>query len=102
MLGDIQVHFDPGRGELTLTCGGEAFGRLRRAVCAEAAFEEITGHPADRVRSIEIVSPAAVREAGGLRQAVVWLGCTLVGSAFVLIFAAGVVTVFRWLVARFA
>jgi hypothetical protein len=54
-MGDsIEVHFDPRRGELTLTCGDEAFARVRNAVIAEAAVAELIEGRLAAVQRIEI------------------------------------------------
>jgi hypothetical protein len=96
----IEVHFDPGRGELSLTCEAEAFDRIRRAVCAEAGFEAIAGRPPEEVRYIEVVGAPVAREVRPLRKAAVWLGCTVLGAALLLVVSVGVVAVVRWLLAH--
>jgi hypothetical protein len=102
MADEIEIHFDPARGDLTLTCGEVGFDRLRRAVCAEAGFEEICGHATDCVQQIDIVSPPLVPKGGRFGQAVVLLGCTVVGAALLFVFGVGVVAVVRWLAAHIA
>jgi hypothetical protein len=94
---DIEVHFDPARGDLTLNCGAEAFDRIRRTVCAEAGLSEVAGHPPESVRYIEVVSSPVVPEARGLWQAALWLGCVAVAAALVFVFGVGVVAVVKWL-----
>lgn len=72
---DIEVHCYPDDGQVTLTCGTEAFARVWAAVVAEAG--PIDGAPpAVRVVLIERVpfAPPVGAVAGPARAARVW-GC---------------------------
>jgi hypothetical protein len=94
---DIEVHFDPVRGYLSLSCGCEAFVRLRDAVCAEGAVQDIVRASGAEVREIEIaLVPAVTERVGRLRSGLFLLGCSLAGFAVVFVFVTGVVTIARW------
>jgi hypothetical protein len=92
----IEVHFDPGRGELSLSCGDKAFAQVRDAVMAAAGLGDagIDRVPAG-VRSIVVERVPPCRSLGfGGRLAV--LGCATVGAAVVIALAVGVRTIASW------
>lgn len=52
----VEIHFDPGRGELRLTCGRESFARLLNAVAAESGLtdDDVFDWPAAQHIEIEV------------------------------------------------
>jgi hypothetical protein len=57
-----EVHFDPRRGELSLTCGSEAFARLLKAVQTESGLNDFNEIDWAAVQNIEVqMSPRPVR-----------------------------------------
>lgn len=97
---DIEIHFDEKRGHLTLTCGDDAFARIREDVCAEAGIGEFPGLSPAGIRYIEIESVVEAPQ-GGRGQVLVWVGCTMISGALLFVLSVGVATVFRWLMGRF-
>jgi hypothetical protein len=90
---DIEVHFHPHPGQVTLTCGDEAFARLWELV-ADAAGP-IDGAPASvRVVLIERVPPAPPRTRW--RDRLGLLGCGVVGFVILFVLVTGVGTIAGW------
>jgi hypothetical protein len=90
---DIEVHCYPDNGQVTLTCGAEAFARVWAAVVAEAG--PIDGAPpVVRVVLIERVPPA--RTPARWRDRLGLLGCGVVGFAVLFVLAIGVGTIAGW------
>jgi hypothetical protein len=92
---DIEVHYDPSRGNLFLACGAEAFARLRDSVIAEARVPEVVNGSLDAVRLIEVTmvpayTPSRFRDRAAL------LGCGLVGFVVLFPFVVGVTTIIGW------
>ena len=103
MSDDIEVHFDSEHGHLSLSCDAEAFARLRDLVFAEALIPEIVGPPSLGAWRIEIESTSVV--IANRRKHRGWPASLGVGLASVfafLVFVAGLWTVLRWIVQRFA
>ena len=102
MSDDIEVHFDPERGHLTLSCSEETFARLRDLVFTEALIPEIVGPPSLAAWHIEIESTPVVL--AKRREHVRWSSALAVGLASVLAllgFVVGLWTVLRWVAQRF-
>lgn len=90
---DIEVHCYPDDGQVTLTCGTEAFARVWAAVVAEAG--PIDGAPpAVRVVLIERVPPP--RPSAQWRDRLGLLGCGVVGFVLLFVFVIGVGTIAGW------
>ena len=89
---DIEVHLNPDHGQVTLTCGTEAFARVWAAVVAEAG--PIGAPPAVRVVLIEkVLLPrplAQWQDRPGL------LGCGVVGFVLLFVFVIGIGTIAGW------
>jgi hypothetical protein len=97
MSDGIEVHFDPQRGHLSLTCGEEAFSRLRALVFEEALIPEIVGPPSLGAWRIEIeaVSPVvAYRQKFNRWPASLAVGLASITALFV--FGVGLWTILRW------
>jgi hypothetical protein len=97
MAEGIEVHFDSGRGELSLSCGDEAFAQVRDAVIAAAGLAEagIDGVPAGvRVIVVDRVPPP--RSLGRFGGWLAGLGCVAVGLAVLFVLAVGVRTIAGW------
>jgi hypothetical protein len=94
---DIEVHFDPGRGELSLSCGDEAFTRVRDAVVAAADLGDaaINGVPAG-VRAIVVDRVPPPRSPARLRDRLALLGCGVVGFAVLFVLVVGLGTIAGW------
>jgi hypothetical protein len=94
---DIEVHYNPRRGDLSLSCGQEAFARLRDAVVAEAGIAVVIAEQPGAVKRIDIQAepPAAVPVR--LRDRIALLGCTVIVLAIVFVMAVGVATIVRWM-----
>lgn len=96
MADDIEVHYDPNRGELSLSCGDESFARIRDAIVAAAALDEtaLDGTPAG-IRTIVVDQFQAAKNATRLR---VWLASVFVvlGLAVLLTLAVGLWTIIGW------
>jgi ferric-dicitrate binding protein FerR (iron transport regulator) len=89
----IEVHFDPERGDLRLSCGQAEFDSLRRAICIEARLENLVS-PIERVRYIEIESPRPPQTT--IQAAAAWVGGWLILGALMLILGVGTVTMISW------
>lgn len=93
MADDIEFHVYPQQGQVTLTCGDEAFARLWRMISDEAG--PIPGAPpAVRVILVEKVPPP--RPATPWRDRLVLLGCGLLGFVILSVLAVGVGTIADW------
>ena len=84
------------RGSLTLSCGDEAFARIRSAV-VEAAGEgvRIEGQP-DEVRVIPVAKIPPPRPPARFRDKLPMVGCALVGLAFLFVLVVGVRAIAGW------
>lgn len=97
MSDDIEVHFDPQRGQLSLACDEEAFSRLRDLIFKEALIPEIVGPPSLDAWKIELVSASAIvsqRQHLSRWRASVGVGLATMAALFV--FGAGLWTILRW------
>jgi len=93
---DIEVHHEPGRGQVYLRCAPETFTRLRDLLLAEAGVADTGGRLANRMVIVEILaSPVAPPP---MRRRDKWplLGCGVVGCAVLFVFATGVATIAGW------
>ncbi len=92
---DIEVHLNPDDGQVTLTCGTEAFARVWAAVVAEAG--PIDGAPpAVRVVLIErVLLPRPARWRSG-QDPLALLGCGVVGFVLLFVFVIGIGTIAGW------
>ena len=92
---DIEVHLNPDDGQVTLTCGTEAFARVWAAVVAEAG--PIDGAPpAVRVVLIErVLLPRPARWRSG-QDRLALLGCGVVGFVLLFVFVIGIGTIAGW------
>jgi len=89
---DIEVHCYPDDGQVTLTCGTEAFARVWAAVVAEAG--PIGAPPAVRVVLIERV--LLPRPLAQWRDPLALLGCGVVGFVLLFVFVIGIGTIAGW------
>jgi len=89
---DIEVHLNPDAGQVTLTCGTEAFARVRAAVVAEAG--PIGAPPAVRVVLIEQV--LLPRPLAQWQDRLALLGCGVVGFVLLFVFVIGIGTIAGW------
>jgi hypothetical protein len=97
MADNIDVHFEPPTGRLFLSCGDEAFARIRDAVCAEAAVGRIVAESSVPVRYIEIEAvPPDGERIGPVRSALFLLGCALVVCAMLFVFITGLSAIVSW------
>lgn len=96
-MDDIEIHYDPSRGELSLSCGEEAFVRLRDAVVAAADLgrADIEGVPAG-VRAIVVDQALRPKSATRFRDGLALLGCGLVGFVVLFVLAIGIGTIVGW------
>lgn len=92
----IEVHFEPKRGYLELSCGSEAFARLRDALVEASEFEV----PIDGIRLIVVEEIPRIQPAGRLRDRLALVGCGILATAVVFVFAVGVATIASWMVMR--
>lgn len=93
MADDIEFHVYPQQGQVTLTCGDEAFARLWRMIADEAG--PIPGTPPTvRVILVEKVSPQ--RPAKSWPDRLALLGCGLLGFLILFVLAVGVGTIAGW------
>ena len=88
---DIEVHCYPDDGQVTLTCGTEAFARVWAAVVAEAG--PIGAPPAVRVVLIEQVLPRPLAQ---WQDRLALLGCGVVGFVLLFVFVIGIGTIAGW------
>ena len=97
MADDIEVHYDPRRGELSLSCGDKAFARVREAVisAADLGAAPIDGVPAG-VRVIVVGEVRPAKPTGRLRDRLALLGCGLVGFAVLFVLVIGLGTIAGW------
>jgi hypothetical protein len=96
---DIEIQFVPRRGVLSLSCDDEAFARIRDAVIAAANRDAagIGGAPTEvRVIIVE-ANPPAVKPISLASDTVALLGCSLLASGLLFVFAVGVSTIAGWL-----
>lgn len=92
-------------GELVLSCGSDAFARLRDLLAAEAADTNSLPTDPGEIESVVIVRDELVPEAPAeqapidatWRDAVPMLSCLVVMAPLFAVFCAGLVTVVRWL-----
>jgi len=89
---DIEVHFYPDYGQVTLTCGTKAFARVWAAVVAEAG--PIDAPPAVRVVLIERV--LLPRPLAQWQDRLALLGCGVVGFVLLFVFVIGIGTIAGW------
>ena len=89
---DIEVHLNPDDGQVTLTCGTEAFARVWAAVVAEAG--PIGAPPAVRVVLIEQV--LLPRPLAQWQDRLALLGCGVVGFVLLFVFVIGIGTIAGW------
>ncbi len=89
---DIEVHCYPDNGQVTLTCGTEAFARVWAAVVAEAG--PIGAPPAVRVVLIEKV--LLPRPLAQWQDRLALLGCGVVGFVLLFVFVIGIGTIAGW------
>ena len=98
MADDIEVHYVATCGALSLTCGDDAFLRVRDAIIAAAGLDEmaIDGVPAG-VRTIAVnrvqTPPVVNRRA----DRVALLGCAVIGFAVLFVLIVGVQTIVKWM-----
>ena len=93
MADDIEIHCYPQQGQITLTCGDEAFDRMWAMIVAEAG--PIDNSPAAvRVVLIERVPPAPPPTRW--RDRLWLLGCGTVGFVILFVLAMGVGTIAGW------
>jgi hypothetical protein len=93
---DIEVHYDSKPGEVFLSCGSEAFARLREAVLVEAQVAEVVDSPVTNVRLIEIVAAPSLRPPKRWHDRLALLGCGLAGFVIMFVFIAGIGTIVSW------
>lgn len=100
MADDIEVHYDANNRELMLSCGSQAFARVRNAVIAASDVGElaIEGVP-DDVVTIVIEQPhePPIKSHTRLRDRMALLGCGLVAFGIMSVLAIGVATIVRWM-----
>jgi hypothetical protein len=92
---DIEVRFDD--GHLTLSCGEDAFARLRAAVIAQSDAAASLEGGSDAVRYI-VVRPMVVpiESSTSRYDRVALLGCGLVGFAILFLLLVGAGTLAGW------
>jgi hypothetical protein len=93
MSDEIEIHCYPDSGQVTLTCGAEAFARLWAAVAAEAG--PINGAP-PMVRLVLIARVPPPRPPARWRDRLGLLSCAVVGLAVLFVLAIGVQTIAGW------
>jgi hypothetical protein len=94
---DIEVHYDPRRGELSLSCGNTAFARLRSAVIAEAAVDKIILGTSDHIRHIEITSVPVVQPPARFIDRTGLLACGVLGFVLLFVLLVGASTIVGWI-----
>jgi hypothetical protein len=103
MSDDIEVHFDPQRGHLSLACGEEAFSRIRDLIFEEALIPEIVGPLSLDAWQIEVLSaPAIVTRRRKLSRWWPSLGVGMATMAALFVFGVGLWTILRWVLQRLA
>jgi hypothetical protein len=96
MSDNIEVYFDPERGQLSLACDEEAFARIRDFVFEEALVPEIADSDSE-VRRIEIEwAPAALADRRSRLRSPAVLRSYLMLAAYLVVFDAGVWTILHW------
>ncbi|MHC5537458.1 hypothetical protein ACYOEI_04405 [Singulisphaera rosea] len=93
----IEIHFEPRRDQLLLSCGEEEFARLRDLIVAESGIREIIGSPAAGVGHIEIESvPAVLADRRKARRDPGGLVIGLAIACAVPVFVVGLRTILLW------
>lgn len=96
MADDIEIHYDSQRGDLTLTCGDEAFARLRDIVVAEAQLTGMLEVEGGEVQRIEIEVWPPTRTTSRSVDSTALLVWGLLGFAVLFIAIVGLVTIAGW------
>jgi hypothetical protein len=99
VAGDIEIHFEPEHGDLSLTCGDAVFDRIRRAICSEFEIESAVGHPAERIRHIEIMLSPAQNTVQAGWQLAIKSGCLVAAVVILAVLGIGAITIVKWLLA---
>jgi hypothetical protein len=94
---DIEIHYHAGHGVLSLSCGDEAFARVRDAVIAAADLGgAIEGVPVG-VRAIMVDQIRPAKPVSKLSDRLALCGCALVTVVVGTVLAVGLGTIVGWL-----
>jgi hypothetical protein len=93
---DIAVNYHPRQGLLQLSCGNEAFARLRDVIIAEAWAAEVIETQPGAVKRIMIEEVSSGRPSTRFPDGVALLCCALFVLAFMFVLAIGVATIASW------
>ena len=88
----VEVHFNETRGLLSLSCGTDAFGRIREFVVQDARLADLANK---QIREIEVFDLSSAPAQNGLRARASAIGCTMVGCLIAAVFGAGLVSIWR-------
>jgi hypothetical protein len=91
VAGSIEIHYDPARGALSLSCGEEAFVPIRDAVIAEGRVAEVLGAPPGDLQLIMMTVAPATKPRS--HEGLALLGCALISLVLISVFSVGVATI---------
>jgi len=95
---DTQVHYNRGRGELTIQCGEQMFARVRGAVVEATNLKDsVADFAPETVQVMVIGTFGKPRVASGrFRDRLALLGCGVVAFAVLFVLVIGVGTIAGW------
>ena len=94
---DIEVHFSPERGELSLSGGSEAFARLQKLVVADSNVADIVNESPKELRLIVIGRVTGIRTSSRVLDRLFLWGCGLVSLVFLAVVVVGLGTIIGWI-----
>ena len=89
---EVEVHFNEKRGLLSLSCGTDAFGRIRDFVVQDARLADLADK---QIGEIEVFEVGSAPAQNGLRAWTSAIGCVVAGGLIAVIFAVGLVSIGR-------
>ncbi len=97
MADHARFNYDKRSSHLGVFCPHESFAKVRDAVIATAAIGDTLGTPIPRIETIEITNATEEPRSTLARDRVGLIGCAVVCSALIFVFAIGVGTIISWL-----
>lgn len=97
MSDDIEVHFDARRSQLILSCGVDAFARVRNAIFVASNLHDVPDDVVPTgVELIVIMRGSPASPASRRRDRVALFGCAVIGFGLMFVFVVGVATIAGW------